>query len=156
MTFWLWMEKHLESSISRKELPLDWMSFKGFMATITLSWENLFWLRLQLISLLILSYLCNSKFQNYQWNKLVLFKYCHQFLKNEQNEGHKRAKRHNSIKLYNYFTFFRNVDSFFKHNAFLFMACNKHLKVNTVFKNHRKSLIQHSELHLHFEWTKVH
>ena len=29
----------------------------------------------------------------------------------------------------------------------------------TVFKNHRKSLIQHgeqSELHLHFEWTKVH
>ena len=97
-----------------------------------------------------------KKFQNYQWNKLVLFKYCHQFLKNEQNEGHKRAKRHNSIKLYNYFTFFRNVDSFFKHNAFLFMACNKHLKVNTVFKNHRKSLIQHSELHLHFEWTKVH
>ena len=28
----------------------------------------------------------------------------------------------------------------------------------TVFENHRKSLIQHcerSELHLHFEWTKV-
>ena len=30
---------------------------------------------------------------------------------------------------------------------------------NTVFENHRKSLIQYcerSELHLHFEWTKVH
>ena len=30
--------------------------------------------------------------------------------------------------------------------------------IDTVFKNHRKSLIQHcerSELHLHFEWTKV-
>ena len=29
---------------------------------------------------------------------------------------------------------------------------------NTVFENHRKSLIQHcerSELRLHFEWTKV-
>ena len=28
----------------------------------------------------------------------------------------------------------------------------------TVFENHRKSLIQHyerSELHIHFEWTKV-
>ena len=75
MIFWLWMEKHLESSIGRKELPLDWVSFKVFMATITLSWKNLFWLRLQLISLLILSYLCNSKFQNYQWNKSSLFKH---------------------------------------------------------------------------------
>ena len=30
---------------------------------------------------------------------------------------------------------------------------------NTVFENHRKSLIQHcerSELRLHFEWTKAH
>ena len=30
--------------------------------------------------------------------------------------------------------------------------------IGTVFENHRKSLIQHcerSELHLHFEWTKV-
>ena len=25
----------------------------------------------------------------------------------------------------------------------------------TVFENHRKSLIQHCELHLHFEWKKV-
>ena len=33
------------------------------------------------------------------------------------------------------------------------------LKMFTVFENQRKSLIQHcerSELHLHFEWTKVH
>ena len=33
------------------------------------------------------------------------------------------------------------------------------VKRNTVFENHRKSLIQHcerSELRLHFEWTKVH
>ena len=32
------------------------------------------------------------------------------------------------------------------------------ISINTVFENHRKSLIQHcerSELHLHFEWTKV-
>ena len=25
----------------------------------------------------------------------------------------------------------------------------------TVFENHRKSFIQHCELRLHFEWTKV-
>ena len=34
-----------------------------------------------------------------------------------------------------------------------------HWRKSTVFKNHRKSLIQHcerSELGLHFEWTKVH
>ena len=36
---------------------------------------------------------------------------------------------------------------------------NISLNLSTVFENHRKSLILHcerSELHLHFEWTKVH
>ena len=70
---------------------------------------------------------------------------------NHPSEEHRAKKVPNSMLAF----FVQSVSTFAIEDSLV----NAPLRYNnTVFKNHRKSLIQHcerSELRLHFEWTKV-